>query len=405
MADATDNATTPRPIAGNFRSEIDPISQLSPHDLEQERTSRTQKPKPHSLAGQRKDGTRPADITVGSLDPSSPHRNVSAAAAASRRRNSSPFNGTSPNRLGKSSPHQGLSPATSQIFERDVQESTTLAPELSPAIPTHIATEDHIPPVLEASSLAITDQYDPDEVEIVMHSAHQPAVTTISQSTHSDQHPSASASHSDLANATSIQPSSLPGGLSSEGFPTASAPAAIPRSSPPPGLHHESSQEERESNNAYAAVDPADPRRLSFISFADVVNAEHAEMAHSQSFSDATVLSQSSTAPSITGGNRSPSPIRSPFVSASPPNRTSLIASGGEASPVRGGAAGSFMSGGAPAGHPSGTHGELTIATMRETLQKTGSNDVPGHAGGGSGAGSQPMSATSAEDVNQAFAK
>ena len=400
QAEVTDDLTTPRPHTGDYPSEVDPISQLKTGDLSQERFTRAQKPKP-----QRKDGVRPADITVGNLDPSSPLKNASFIAATSRRRNSSPFSsGTSPSRLGKSSPRH-LSPATSQIFERDVQESTILAPELSPAIPSHITTEDHIPPVLEASSLVITDNYDPDEVEIVRSIMHQPAATSVVQSGLSD---SAHASHADLANATSLSHSSLPGGLSSEGFAPTSVPppVAIPRSSPPPpappGLYTESS-EEKDNNSAYNAVDPTDPRRLSFISFADVVNAEHVEMANSQSFSDGTMLSHSSAAPSI-AGNRSPSPVRSPIIPASPHTRA-LAA--GEASPVRG-TTGSFLSSSVPgtAGvHATGPHTELTVETMRQTLQKTGSNDVPGVSGGGSGTGSQPMSATSAEDVTQPFAK
>lgn len=78
----------------------------------------------------------------------------------------------SPNRRIHRSSSPGLhSPASSQIFERNVQE-----PEPSPAIPAHIKTEDHIPAALDASSLAITDDHlNPDEVEIVMHAAHQPA--------------------------------------------------------------------------------------------------------------------------------------------------------------------------------------------------------------------------------------
>lgn len=78
----------------------------------------------------------------------------------------------SPNRRINRSSSPGLhSPASSQIFERNVQE-----PEPSPAIPAHIKTEDHIPAALDASSLAITDNHlNPDEVEIVMHAAHQPA--------------------------------------------------------------------------------------------------------------------------------------------------------------------------------------------------------------------------------------
>jgi hypothetical protein len=72
------------------------------------------------------------------------------------------------------------SPASSQIFERNVQE-----PEPSPAIPAHIKTEDHIPAALDASSLAITDDHlNPDEVEIVMHVAHQPAAAVSLDGTH-----------------------------------------------------------------------------------------------------------------------------------------------------------------------------------------------------------------------------
>ena len=367
MASASGSATLPESNAGAFPLEPSPVIQSTSQDSDNERLSRAQKPRPLP----RKDGARPADITVGdNLNPASSLRNTSAAAAvASGRRNSSPFSsGTSPSRIGKSSPRH-LSPATSQIFERDVQESTILAPELSPAIPSHMATEDHIPPVLEASSLAITDNLDPDEVEIVMHTAHQPAATTVAQSTLGDHHPSAHASHSDLANSHA----SLPGGLA-EALPPGAQP--IPRSSPPPNLPHEGSQEE----STYSAIDPTDPRRLSFISFADVVNAEHAEMAHSQSFSDSTLLSQSS-APSTTG--RSPSPARSPLLQSSPPRNVLTGHVGHEASPVRGGGSSVHTS--------HGQHGELTIETMRQTLQKTGSGDV--------GGGSQPMSATSAEDL------
>lgn len=85
--------------------------------------------------------------------------------------------GASPNRRSMHrSASPGLhSPASSAIFERNVQE-----PEDSTAIPAHIKTEDHIPPALDASSLAITDDHlNPDEVEIVMHSAHQPASTAV----------------------------------------------------------------------------------------------------------------------------------------------------------------------------------------------------------------------------------
>ncbi|KAJ5573061.1 hypothetical protein N7450_010045 [Penicillium hetheringtonii] len=74
------------------------------------------------------------------------------------------------------------SPA-SQIFERDVQEDI-LPAQASPSIPAHIRTENYIPPVLEASSAAITDeQLDPDSVEIVTHSLHHPATGIATSST------------------------------------------------------------------------------------------------------------------------------------------------------------------------------------------------------------------------------
>jgi hypothetical protein len=68
-----------------------------------------------------------------------------------------------------------LAPSSSAIFERDVQESN-IPDDASVHIPNHIQTEDHIPPVLEASSLAITnDKIAPTEVSIITHTAHHPA--------------------------------------------------------------------------------------------------------------------------------------------------------------------------------------------------------------------------------------
>lgn len=82
-----------------------------------------------------------------------------------------PAASASPSRRIRSASPGLHSPASSQIFERNVQE-----PEPSEAIPAHIKTDDHIPAALDASSLAITDDHlNPDDVEIVMHAAHQPA--------------------------------------------------------------------------------------------------------------------------------------------------------------------------------------------------------------------------------------
>lgn len=317
----------------------------------------------------------------------------------SARRSSSPYS-TSPSRagvLGRASPRH-LSPATSQIFERDVQESSALAPELSPAIPSHMATEDHIPPVLDASSLAITDNLNPDEVEIIQQSAHQPASVAVAHSGLGDANPSAHISHQDLTSTGLTSSPTLPGGLSSEGFHPSGG--GVPSFHQAPSFHADNTMDEKEPSATYGAVDPMDPRRLSFISFADVVNAEHAEQASHNDGRAESVHMLSLGAASVAGGNRSPSPGRSPIVGTSPQARVGQ----GEASPVRGGAGGSTVSGHAPGLAQSvaqSGHGEITIETMRQTLQKTGSNDV----GGGGSSGSQPMSATSAEDLTQSYTR
>ncbi|KAK4962099.1 hypothetical protein LTR28_004812 [Elasticomyces elasticus] len=235
------------------------------------------------------------------------------------------------------------SPASSQIFERDVQEDT-IPSELSPAIPAHMRTEDHIPPVLEASSLAITDDHlNPDDVEIVMHSAHQPAGVSVPEGSHHD----------------------------------------IPALSSQDDLFVQSEGDDTASN--YGALDPNDVRRLSFISFADVIQAEHAEGKDS-----VHLMSLSSNTPSIYA-NRAPSPIRSPVslsgVGTPPPTGPSSSGASfkaGEISPPRGPS--SPLS-----SHSGPAHHELTIETMRQALRRTGSRDL-------SGAKSAPMSAVSAEE-------
>ncbi|KAK7185702.1 hypothetical protein DPSP01_007430 [Paraphaeosphaeria sporulosa] len=240
----------------------------------------------------------------------------------------------SPNRRIRSTSPGLHSPASSQIFERNVQE-----PEPSPAIPAHIKTEDHIPAALDASSLAITDDHlNPDEVEIVMHAAHQPASAAVAGSMAESVH----------------SPSLIHEEASLFSHPDAS---------------------ESASNANYGSVDTTDPRRLSFISFADVVQAEHAETDRDA----AQFISLSATA------NRSPSPVRSPVSShgfgASPP-RSGATSEKGLGSPT------------APGTHspPLGGGGELQIETMRQALRRTGSGDL-------SGARSQPLSAISLEET------
>jgi hypothetical protein len=223
--------------------------------------------------------------------------------------------GASPSRRVRSTSPGLHSPASSQIFERNVQEPA----EPSPAIPNHIQTEDHIPAALDASSIAITDkQLNPDEVEIIMHAAHQPASVAVAQSVSEAVH-SPSLSHDELV-----------------------------------GSHADLA--ETAANPSYGSLDTTDPRRLSFISFADVVQAEHAETDR-----DAVqFMSLSSTV------DRSPSPVLSPAPSHD------FSASGAQSPPLT---------------------GDLQIETMRQALRRTGSGDL-------SGARSQAPSAVSLEEAS-----
>ena len=261
-----------------------------------------------------------------------------------------------------SSPGRGLystsprlsSPAGSQIFERDVQESTALP--TSPAIPSHIQTENYIPPVLDASSEAITDGHlNPDTVEIVTHTSHQPAGAAV----------------------TGPMP-----------LETASSPSWQD------DLAAFTDKEEAASN--YGSLDSNDVRRLSFISFADVVQGEHGASPSGVAGSRESIHLAGLTSLSSLGGNgrvanRSPSPIRSPVSSqggdpsASPPNSNSGSVKGLTLglSPAR-----------KPLGSPASTTtdhilassaGELNIETMSQALRRTGSTDLSAHR-------SQPIS-------------
>jgi hypothetical protein len=288
--------------------------------------------------------------TVSNMNPGNANSKTPIAAPVAQR---VPFQNTSPARSSQyyqppSSPQRNLysssprvgSPAGSQIFERDVQESTLPAPN-SPAIPSHIQTENHIPPVLDASSEAITNnKLDPDTVEIVMHSSHQPAAVTV----------------------TGVSSSETTGGTWADDL------VAHP------------DKDDAASN--YGALDSTDVRRLSFISFSDIVQSEHAEHAGSRDSIYVAGLSSLSSG----GVNRSPSPVRSPVSSqgfgTSPPTSKSASIKGVEMSP-RGKSVGSPVS-----THPPANGGELTIETMRQALRRTGSGDL-------SGVRSQPMSPAS----------
>ncbi|KAI1179255.1 hypothetical protein F4777DRAFT_504310 [Nemania sp. FL0916] len=248
---------------------------------------------------------------------------------------------SSPGRGLRSSSPRMSSPAGSQIFERDVQESTILP--TSPAIPSHIQTENHIPPVLDASSEAITDDHlNPDTVEIVTHVSHQPAAAAVAGAS---LHESVSGSWTE-------------------------------------DLTTFSDRDESASN--YGSLDSTDVRRLSFISFADVVQAEQGPPGVATGSRDSMHLAGLTSLASMSV-NRSPSPIRSPVSSqapeTSPPNSKSGSVKGFSLSPAR-----------KPLGSPTSTEynlgvatGELAIETMSQALRRTGSTDL-------SGARSHPIS-------------
>lgn len=252
-----------------------------------------------------------------------------------------PFAPSSPTRAFSGSPRIS-SPATSQIFERDVQDHTLLKSS-SPAIPSHIQTENYIPPVLDDASEAITNnKLDPDSVEIVTHASHQPASVAV---------PGTSAIHTPYDQGPTDWASELASFANRIGFPADSA-----------------------SN--YGSLDSADVRRLSFISFADVVQAEHSghHLPSMSSRDNMHIVGLTSLSASAMNRNRSPSPIRSPVSSqgpgTSPPTSNPSSIKGLDLSPSR-----------KPIGSPSSgnytltTPGELNIETMRQALKRSGSRD------------------------------
>nr|POE54312.1 hypothetical protein CFP56_41251 [Quercus suber] len=262
----------------------------------------------------------------------------------------------SPSRLRSSSPRLS-SPASSEIFERNVQEPvpmSTLQSELSPAhIPTHVMTEDHIPPALEASAQAITsNSLNPDEVEIVMSAAHQPAAASVLEGSHADL---------SQLNSPALQQR---GSDATDGAPLQSS-----------GLLPPAQSDEDGSTNSYGQLDPNDVRRLSFISFADVVQSEHneqiastlgAEAGSSDSFHLANLPTITSTSDGTTSPLRSPaSTISGTGIATPPPGPAALdpIIKNAEQSPTR-----------SPGS--SSQHGDLTIETMRQAVRKTASGDL-----------------------------
>ncbi|AEO63466.1 uncharacterized protein THITE_2108774 [Thermothielavioides terrestris NRRL 8126] len=298
------------------------------------------------------------------------------------------FSPSSPGRPGFASSPRLASPAGSQIFERDVQEN--LIPNSS-AIPSHIQTENYIPPVLDASSEAITaDNLDPDDVEIITHTSHQPASIAVTGGIGLSPY---EPSWTDELAAFSAQRTTNT---------TTSATAA-------------------DTASNYGSFDTTDVRRLSFISFADVVQAEHAgQFAGPAAGSRDSMHMAGLTSLAALGAvnnhnrNRSPSPIRSPVSSSgggaaftggsSPPTSNPGSVKGLEISGGTG--AGGVMAGSAsprsasspvrrPLGSPASlvsmqhlsgggptVSGEIAIETMTQALRRTGSGDLSG--GGGS---------------------
>ena len=271
----------------------------------------------------------------------------------------------SPSRLRSSSPRLH-SPASSEIFERSVQEPvqiSTLQGELSPAhIPSHVITEDHIPPALEASAQAITsEELNADEVEIVTSATHQPAGSAID----------GSSSHADLTQLQS--PLSPLQQVRSDD----SGEASMHQSGflPPGG--------EDDTASNYGQLDPTDVRRLSFISFADVVQSEHQPSGSALGEPGNRDSLQIASLPGSFKQERAASPLRSPRSPPSggvttPPPGMGVTSINVEQSPGRNTGLASPMS----------PQSELTIETMRQAVRKTASGDLSG----GRSAGMSPVS-------------
>lgn len=277
----------------------------------------------------------------------------------------------SPSRLRSSSPRLH-SPASSEIFERNVQEPVPMADLQGEAhaashIPTHVITEDHIPPALEASAQAITsEKLNPDEVEIVMSSSHQPAAASVLEGGNRE-------SQADLASLQSPMSPLQP--VRSEDSENA-----------PSGILPPTAGDEADTASNYGQLDPNDVRRLSFISFADVVQSEHQQPSPSALGEPGSRDSlHIASLPGSFKAERAGSPLRSPpSVSGqsssggviTPPPALSVNpaeASGLEQSPGR------F---GSPVSPTPQNHGDLTVETMRQAVRKTASGDLTGTATG-----------------------
>ncbi|KAF3910646.1 hypothetical protein ABW21_db0205483 [Orbilia brochopaga] len=214
--------------------------------------------------------------------------------------------------------------STSSIFERNVQDSAL--PPGSPSIPSHFSTEDRIPAVLEATSLTITDSsVDPDRIEIVSSAAHH---------------------------------SVLPHHPESYSNPWAEESAH--------------SGDESIGHGYTSSLASADKRRLSFISFADVVQAENEQASHSSTNLDAlpTKVPTQQSQPQSAASLRSNSPVRTPPQLPYSPPGTGLGLS--DFSMEKDMSIPDRHSGtGAPT-----AHNEVTVETLSQALRKHGSTDL-----------------------------
>ncbi|EME46344.1 hypothetical protein DOTSEDRAFT_70366 [Dothistroma septosporum NZE10] len=313
--------------------------------------------------------SRPLSPLKSQQPPDSKPRSHAAPVSPARNPYQQSVAAQSPSRLRSSSPRLH-SPASSEIFERNVQEPipmSGLGGELNPAhIPAHVITEDQIPPALEASAQAITnDELNPDEVEIVTSSTHQPASSVLE----------GSASHADL---TQLHSPALPS-LRHEKSEDSEPPSSMHASGIVPSL-------EDDGASNYGQLDPNDVRRLSFISFKDIVQSEHQHMAQSSlgDIGSRDSLHIANALPPTSIQERAASPLRSPRSPASthshtlsagvttPPAGVNIHTAGGAVNPEQSPARSIGL------GSPGSQHGELTIETMRQALRKTASSDLSG---------------------------
>ncbi|KAG7104262.1 hypothetical protein HYQ44_015574 [Verticillium longisporum] len=286
---------------------------------------------------QKDDGTRKRSLfSFGKKKKEQLSASEKATAAASTAPTDQAFAApVSPGRGLSSSPRLA-SPAGSQIFERDVDTMEILPQSpANAAIPSHIRTENHIPPVLDASSEAITDtRLDPDSVEIITHAQHLPASVTVT------------------------------------GCPQSTQPSLEQLAASWAEEFGSTGDRELDGASIYNSLDNADVRRLSFISFADVVQAEHAG-APNASRDSVTIAGLTSLS-----ANRSPSPVLSPMsspgeVGTSPPTSNPGSIKGFELSPKR-------KPVGSPIPSQHAGNGDLNVETMTQALRRTASTDLNG---------------------------